>query len=76
MTSIIVRGLDHAVKERLVKQAERNGRSMEAEARKIIEDGTRPHNIALALYEATRERAAIELPIPPRDGEARFADFS
>lgn len=76
MTSIVVRGLDESVKKRLVQQAERNGRSMEAEARRLIEEGTRPHNIALALYEATREHAVDDFPLQPREGEARYADFS
>ena len=35
----------------------------------------KPHNIALALYEATREHATEEIPFPPRDGEAPIADF-
>lgn len=76
MTSIIVRGLDENVKRRLVEQAARNGRSMEAEARQLIEEGTRPRNLALALYDATRDLGGSEIPIPSREGEARYVDFS
>src|SRR5437762_6386959 len=40
MAQSIVRKLDAAVKERLEARAARNGRSVEAEARAIIEDAT------------------------------------
>ena len=40
MAQLIVRKLDDAVKERLEVRAARNGRSVEAEARAIIEEAT------------------------------------
>jgi plasmid stability protein len=40
MSQLIVRKLDEAVKERLEARATRNGRSVEAEARAIIEEAT------------------------------------
>jgi plasmid stability protein len=38
MAQLIVRNLDDKVKERLRERAKRNGRSLEAEARTILED--------------------------------------
>ncbi|MCQ4626368.1 toxin-antitoxin system [Corynebacterium sp. CCUG 65737] len=74
MTSIIVRGLDAHVKARLADQAARNGRSMEAEARAILEEATRPRNLGLALYEAAQQHGGVDIIVPPREGEARVAD--
>ena len=39
MSSIVVRGLDESVKARIAAQAKQHGRSMEAEARAILEAG-------------------------------------
>ncbi|MGD0096497.1 MAG: TraY domain-containing protein [Terracidiphilus sp.] len=38
MAQILIRQLDERVKARLQRQAKRNGRSMEAEAREILND--------------------------------------
>lgn len=69
MAAITIRDLDDSVKERLRVQAAENGRSMEAEARAILEAATarpaRPKNIAVALMEIGRKYGPIEL--PPRD---------
>lgn len=74
MASIVVRQLEDTVKEALALRAKENGNSMEAEARSILTDAVRPKNIGVALYEASRE-AAAEIPIPPRDDEARAVSF-
>lgn len=76
MTSIIVRGLDESVKQRLAAQAREHGRSMEAEAREILTRAVlRPH-IALAFLRAAREAGGIEgLPVPERTDVARGADL-
>jgi antitoxin FitA len=42
MSQLIVRNLDPMVKERLKGRARRHGRSMEAEARLILQDALRP----------------------------------
>jgi len=42
MASILVRGLDESVKRQFAEQAERHGRSMEAEARDILTKGVWP----------------------------------
>lgn len=69
MAAITIRDLDDDVKERLRMKAAFNGRSMEAEARAILEAATsvpeRPRNIAVALIELGQKFGGIEL--PPRD---------
>jgi plasmid stability protein len=76
MSSIVVRGLDDSVKQRLAEQAKEHGRSMEAEVREILtRASSRPH-IGLALLEASRAVGGVEeLLIPERSDEARRADF-
>lgn len=76
MASIVVRGLDESVKERLALQAREHGRSMEAEVREILTRASlRPH-IGLALLEAARATGGVEeLPIPERADVARKVDF-
>jgi plasmid stability protein len=66
MAAITIRDLDSDVKERLRMKAASNGRSMEAEARAILEAATavpeRPKNIAVALIELGQKFGGIELP--------------
>lgn len=72
MAAVTVRGLDDDVKERLRRRAARNGRSMEAEIRAILEaavsrearkgTGTRMHQAWVAA-------GGVELEIPPRSKE-------
>ena len=65
MASIVVRGLDDSVKRQLAEQAERHGRSMEAEARDILTKGVTRPNIGLALMQAAQEVGGVDdLPIP------------
>ncbi|MCD9153687.1 FitA-like ribbon-helix-helix domain-containing protein [Aeromicrobium duanguangcaii] len=76
MASIIVRGLDDSVKQRLAAQAEEHGRSMEAEVRDILtRAASRPH-VGLALLEVARAVGGVEdLAIPDRADAARGVDF-
>lgn len=76
LASIIVRGLDPSVKQRIADQAAESGRSMEAEVRRILtREASKPH-IGLALLEASRSVEGIEdLPVPTRSDQARVADF-
>ncbi len=77
MASLVVRGLDDDVKERLAARAAAHGRSMEAEVRAILDQAVRRPNIALALREAARRAGWVEdLEVPARDDEARAVDFS
>ena len=72
MASILVRGLDDSVEWQLAEQAERHGRSMEAEARDILTKGVTRPNIGLALMQAVQEvGGADDLPVPERDDVAR-----
>ena len=71
MASIVVRGLDDSVKRQLAEQAERHGRSMEAEARDILTKGVTRPNIGLALMQAAQEIGGVDdLPIRERDDVA------
>ena len=78
MASIVIRGLDEGTKKLLALQAKRHGRSMEAEARKLIEAGTRSHapNVGVALLHAARSVGGVDdLPVPARGDVARAVDF-
>jgi len=76
MPSIIVRGLDDAVKQQLAAQAKEHGRSMEAEVRDILTKAARRPNIGMALLAAAQEAGGVqELPVPRRDDIARSVDF-
>jgi plasmid stability protein len=72
-SSITVRGLDRAVKERLRVRAARNGRSMEAEVRSIIQAalGEAEGAPLRTLYDRIRARfeplgGADDLALAPR----------
>jgi plasmid stability protein len=73
MSSITIRNLDPAVKERLRLRAARHGRSMEAEARRILQSALSASGAPPArnLYERIHARFArlggIDLELPPRD---------
>jgi plasmid stability protein len=76
MSSIVVRGLDDAVKQQLVAQAKGHGRSMEAEVRDILTKATRRPNIGMALLLVAQEVGGVDdLPIPSREDAARAVDF-
>ncbi len=72
MSSITIRNLDPGVKERLRVRAAQHGRSMEAEARRILQSALTASETAQArnLYERIRERFAplggADLEVPPR----------
>ncbi len=76
MSSIIVRGLEESVKEQLVAQAKRHGRSMEAEVRDILTKAAQRPNIGVALMRAARSVGGVdELPVPERNDVARVVEF-
>lgn len=81
MAAITIRNLDDEVKERLRVRAAVNGRSMEAEARTILESATavptRAKNVAMAFYEAFQEVGGVDLELPARGaGSDRSVPFS
>ena len=72
-SSITIRNLDRAIKERLRVQAAEHGRSMEAEVRDILQTALRgsARPTERNLYERIRARFAplggVELELPPRE---------
>lgn len=76
MSSIIVRGLDDAVKQQIAAQAKEHGRSMEAEVRDILTRAARRPHIGIALLAAAQDAGGVqELPVPARDDVARSVHF-
>ncbi|MDN6485925.1 FitA-like ribbon-helix-helix domain-containing protein [Ancrocorticia populi] len=76
MSSIVVRGLDDAVKQEIAAQAKEHGRSMEAEVRAILTKAARRPHIGVALLAAAQDVGGIDgLPVPARDDVARAVEF-
>jgi plasmid stability protein len=76
MTTLTIRNVDTAIKERLRVRAARNGRSMEAELRQILSDtlapgSSRQPNLAEAIRRRFAPLGGVDLDPPPRvpDGE-------
>lgn len=84
MASITIRNLDEEVKRRLRRQAAEHGHSLEAEARKLLRQGTGlpsapPVQTAGNLYDDIRALVeplgGIDLEIPPRTRLRGLPDF-
>jgi len=76
MSSILVRGLDESVKQRLAAQAKEHGRSMEAEVREILTRAAQRPHIGIALMRAAQDVGGVdELPVPGRTESPRAVDF-
>jgi antitoxin FitA len=73
MSSITIRNLDPALKERLRVRAAQHGQSMEAEARRILQTALVAAGVPAArnLYDRIHGRFArlggVELELPPRE---------
>jgi len=73
MSSITIRNLDPALKERLRVRAAQHGQSMEAEARRILQTALSAAGLPAArnLYDRIHGRFArlggVELELPPRE---------
>jgi plasmid stability protein len=73
MSSITIRNLDPALKERLRVRAAQHGHSMEAEARRILQDTLKVplRKPARSFYDRIHDRFAalggVELELPPRE---------
>ena len=71
--SITIRNLDRSLKERLRIRAAQQGRSMEAEARRILETALAPQDgpSARHLFDRIRSRfeplGGVDLELPPRE---------
>jgi len=71
MATLHIRDLKDSVKERLRVRAARNKRSMEAEAREILEEATARPPVREHPYHTIRRAVAkygpLDLEIPPRE---------
>jgi plasmid stability protein len=72
MASITIRNLDESLKARLRIQAAVHGRSMEEEARDILQSSLNrapaaPGNLAAAIRARFAPLGGIELALPPRE---------
>jgi plasmid stability protein len=73
MSSITIRNLDPAIKERLRVRAAEHGHSMEAEARRILQSALKGHarKPTRGLYDRIHDRFAavggVDLELPPRE---------
>jgi antitoxin FitA len=77
---LTIRRLDDAVKARLRIRAAQNGRSMEEEARLLLEESLatpreQPKNLAQAIRDIMAPLGGVELEIPPRGPGQEPPDF-
>jgi plasmid stability protein len=81
MATITVRGLDDQVKASIEERARRNGRSMEAEVRTVLEEAVErpPHSVGLGsrIRELFADAGGLELESVDnrRDEKPRAASF-
>ena len=80
MASITIRKLPENTKRRLRIRAARNGRSMEQEARELLETGlaradSEPENLGEAIRRIFAPLGGVDLKIPPRRGKIREINF-
>jgi plasmid stability protein len=81
MSSITIRNLDPAIKERLRVRAAEHGHSMEAEARRILQTALKgaARSSGRTLYERVHDRFAalggVDLELPPREATRDPPDF-
>lgn len=59
MAQILIRGLDEGTVKRLKERARRNGRSLQAELKRILERTTRGERVRHALEELRGSREAL-----------------
>lgn len=82
MATLLIRNLDDSIKETIRVRAARNGRSMEAEARAILENGVsksepsepREHPY-WTIRRAVEKYGGIDLELPPREPDREPPDF-
>ena len=79
MAALSIRDLDDAVRERLRVRAARNGRSMEAEIRAILDAAVRDPAERAGLGQALLSRfgaiGGVDIDLPARSGAPRAADL-
>jgi plasmid stability protein len=81
MASLTIRGLDQETKTRLRVRAARHGRSMEAEARHILDEALTTYDDVPASGLGSRIHArfaalgGVELELPPRTEPPRWVEL-
>lgn len=80
MASITIRKLPENTKRRRRIRAARNGRSMEQEARELLEAGlacadAEPENLGEAIHRIFAPLGGVDLKIPPRRDRIREISF-
>jgi plasmid stability protein len=79
MATLHIRDLKDSVKESIRVRAAKNGRSMEAEARAILEDAAAKQDPEEHLYHIVRRAVAkygpLDIEIPPREPGREPPDF-
>jgi plasmid stability protein len=80
MASITIRRLPEATKRRLRIRAAQHGRSMEQEARELLETelaraDAEPENLGEAIRRRFAPLGGVDLKIPPRRGKIRKIQF-
>jgi plasmid stability protein len=80
MASITIRRLPENTKRRLRIRAARNGRSMEQEARELLESGlaradAKPENLGESIRRIFAPLGGVDLKIPPRRSAIRETRF-
>ena len=79
MATLTIRKLSDAAKSRLRIRAAENGRSMEDEARRIIEESVAVNdklNLAEAIHGLFAPLGGVDLALPPRQPIREPPDFS
>ena len=79
MATLTIRKLSDAAKSKLRIRAAQHGRSMEDEARRIIEEAVavdKKLNLAEAIHGLFAPLGGIDLELPPRDPVREPPDFS
>ncbi len=79
MTTLTIRFLDDEVKQALRRQAAEHGRSMEAEARAILQEGVRQQDasggLGSRIHQLFADVDGVDLELPSRTEEARAAEL-
>jgi plasmid stability protein len=80
MATILIRGVEEAVKARLRLRAARHGRSMEEEARQILKiglatEGSGEPNLAQSIRQHMEPIGGIELKLPRREAVRQPPNF-
>lgn len=82
MAVLTIRNLDEATKARLRIRAAKNGRSMEAEAREILDRAVMQEvpsetgGLASRIHRRFAQFGGVDLELPPRDPAREPPDFS